>query len=161
MLGAIVYEDEPWSMEFKENPSVCILELRKENRDKLPKILTTAFTNGSLFCALREYEQRRVYMLLRELIESKQFISAEKLFGNAILYAVEKRIKQRAQFDTGVEYEVAGKVRNHKIFHRTKDNTFDCDCDLANGKGTFETRTERCSHELSILLTLPNGFEQS
>lgn len=35
ILGTIVYEDEPWSIEFKKDPRVKIIEVTLKNRDHL------------------------------------------------------------------------------------------------------------------------------
>lgn len=157
ILGAIVYEPEPWSLEFKQDQSVCVVELNKENRAALPDILLAAFNCNSFATKLSIAQQQLVYELLRMLISSGQFASAKKLFDNAIPYAIEKRVQAKQHTGDQIEYEVIGKERRHKIVHSVGKNTFSCDCDLSNGKGMFAGRPERCSHELSILLTLPSA----
>lgn len=154
ILGAIVYEPEPWSIEFKQNQSVCVIELNKENREALSGILLSAFNCAPFSSELNTGEQQMVYELLKLLISSKQFVSAKKLFDNAIPYVVEKRIQLKEQKGDLAEYEVIGKERRHKIVYAVSKNAFSCDCDLSNGKGMFAGLPERCSHELSILLTL-------
>jgi len=43
ILAAIVYEDEPWSLEFKRNLNVKIIEVTIENRDQLPHDIFNMF----------------------------------------------------------------------------------------------------------------------
>ena len=43
ILATIVYEDEPWSLEFKTDPRVKLIEVTLENRDNLPNELLRLF----------------------------------------------------------------------------------------------------------------------
>jgi nucleoside-triphosphatase THEP1 len=43
ILATIVFDNEPWSMEFKKHPDVLIIEVTLENRNDLPSKLMKLF----------------------------------------------------------------------------------------------------------------------
>lgn len=43
ILASIVFDDEPWSLEFKQHPDVKLIEVTIENRDELPNDLIKLF----------------------------------------------------------------------------------------------------------------------
>lgn len=157
VLASIVYDPEPWSLEFKSDESLCVIDVTQENRDSLPAILTAAFENAGAFHKLSKAQQRLVYKLLRKLLLAKQFVSARKLFDNAVVYATEQKIVEREKTPQQTTYAIAGKTHNHLLVRRV-DGTFSCDCDLSNGRGMF-VYPEPCSHQLSTQILLQHSAE--
>jgi len=153
LLATIVYENEPWSLEFKQNDEVCLIELTKENRDLLPNILLSAFNNTESFYSLSTPARRTISHLLQELLKSGYFISAQKLFDNAIFYVLENRVHLKTRAFLQDEYLIEGKTNAHKLVHDIKENKFICDCHLANGTGIYFGQSQPCSHQLSVRLT--------
>ena len=149
VLASIVYEDEPWSLEFKRHPDVCILEVTPANRHALPDILLAAFAYSELLSALRPAQQAQVIAWLRELLAVNQVHSAKKLFANALGYLAGGKIQAGK---TPGEYVVAGQTRDHRIVC-DESGAYLCDCDLANGRGQFVGKAGICSHEMSIRLS--------
>lgn len=152
LLASIVYDDEPWSLEFKRNPSLCLIEVSLQNRNQLPEILKQAYLKRELFSRLTEVQQELVYTLLRKFISSGQLISARKLFDNALPYLLENRLQILSKSADLYTYQLPGMTSNHRIVWNRKQMTFDCDCDLSNGRGMF-TQKETCSHQMCVLLT--------
>lgn len=151
LLASIVYDDEPWSMEFKNNQNVCILEVNLHNRDALPGILLAAFAHTAEFAQLNKDQQVTTQNWLRKLVSEGHLVAARKLFDNALCYVTENKIAPRASTADGERFEVAGKTRSHLIEHHA-DGSFTCDCDLSNGRGAF-AQAEPCSHQLSLLIS--------
>lgn len=149
-LASIVFKDDPWSMEFKNHPAVCLLEVSASNRNYLPAILLKAFDQATAFKQLRREQQLLVYAFLKQFLEAGHFYSAQKLFSNALGYVVANQI-QLIKEDTSISYyQVAGQSRSHQISFHRDNNSFICDCDLANGRGDFAGAPQTCSHEMSI-----------
>jgi hypothetical protein len=79
------------------------------------------------------------------LVKEGNFVSARKLFDNALGYVTGGKI-----VETGSgEFSVCGLTREHKIARDVVGN-YSCDCDLANGIGSFADAPSICSHEMSI-----------
>jgi nucleoside-triphosphatase len=153
ILGAIVYDEEPWSLEFKRETGICIVEVTAENRDALPTILLAAFSSAPLFSRLNISQQAKVFALLKSFMASSQFIAARKLFDNAIPYVVDNRIRLLKKEGASHEFVISGHTRDHVVLWQGSEDSFVCDCDLANGRGAFTNRKEPCSHQTSILLS--------
>lgn len=152
LLASIVYDDEPWSMEFKTNPHVCILEVNVQNRNALPAIVLAAFAHTSEFARLNKDQQTTTQKWLKKLVDEGHYVAARKLFDNALCYVTENKIAPQGRSTAGGErFEVAGKTRAH-VIERQADGSFICDCDLSNGRGDF-THAEPCSHQLSLLIS--------
>ena len=145
ILGSIVYDDEPWSLEFKRDSNVCVVEISKNNRDAMPDILLSAFAHQHEFSQLSLPQQNVVYSLLKKLVREEKFVSARKLFDNALGYVTGAKVTEPRPG----EFSVYGLTRDHKIT-RNSSGSFACDCDLANGVASFEGAPALCSHEMSI-----------
>jgi len=145
VLGSIVYDDEPWSLEFKNDPAVCLLEVTRGNRESLPDILLSAFRHQAEFAVLTASQKELVYKFLKKLLREEKFVSARKLFDNSLGYVTGGKIKQ---VDVN-RFGVSGLTRDH-IIVRDLSGRFSCDCDLANGSGLFAGAPAICSHEMSI-----------
>ena len=150
VLASIVYDDEPWSLEFKHHPDVCILEVTEKNRDVLPEILLAAFNQEVLFRSLTRDQKSRVMQWLVEFVRADQFDSALKIFVNALPYLHNRKIELRSAGPGRSEYTVHGLTNAHRLL-REGDN-FTCDCDLSNGSGAFKGKAGVCSHEMSVRL---------
>jgi nucleoside-triphosphatase len=153
ILGAILYDDEPWSLEFKGAPGICIIEVTAQNRNALPEILLAAFGSAPQFSCLTTEQQRRVFIQLKDLLRGSHFIAARKLFSNSIPYVVEKRIQLLKEKPLSSKFVVSGQSRKHIVGWNSIDKSFVCDCDLFNGRGAFKNKSEPCSHQMSILLS--------
>ncbi|MDR3612631.1 MAG: nucleoside-triphosphatase [Candidatus Obscuribacterales bacterium] len=147
-LGSIVYDDEPWSREFKNHPEVCVLEVTARNRNALPEILLAAFSTRADFARLSPAQQSLCYMWLCDFVREAQFDSARKLFTNAIGYVLGEKVTECVP---GQKYEVKGKTSKHSITCDTR-GSFGCDCDLSNGRGLFQNNPGPCSHVMAIKL---------
>jgi nucleoside-triphosphatase THEP1 len=153
ILGAIVYDDEPWSLEFKQAPGICTIEVTAQNRNALPNILLAAFGGATLFSRLNSAQQAKVFAMLKSFVASNQFNAAMKLFVNALPYVVDHRIRLLNKEGPTSEFLISGHTRDHTVFWNDDEGTFICDCDLANGRGAFQNKAETCSHHMSILLS--------
>lgn len=150
ILASIVYDDEPWSMEFKANKSACIIEVTRSNRDALPGIVLAAFENTNAYSRLSAQQKQATCQWLKKLVAEEQFVAARKLFDNALTYITENRIRPKHASAGDQVFEIEGKTRTHAI-RATSDGTFECDCDLSQGRGEFQ-KAEPCSHQLTVLL---------
>lgn len=140
VLGTIVYDQEPWSIEFKENKSVVLIEVSKKNRNLLPELLITIFENPRFFHKLTESQQELIVSLTREYFEEGEFTQISKLFNNAIKYIVKDRVKKIAMN----KFEVNGNSNTHRVMKQ--ETSFECDCDLFNGSRQYENNQGECSH---------------
>jgi nucleoside-triphosphatase THEP1 len=150
LLAAIVFDHEPWSLEFKRHPAVCLLEVDADNRGELPQILLAAFSGSKQFEGLTARQKAKVFALLHQFLSNKQYVSAHKLFANAVGYVAERRV-QRVN-ENPHSYIVSGKTRAHEIENIAGTGEFHCDCDLANGKGIYLGNRQLCSHAMSVIL---------
>jgi nucleoside-triphosphatase THEP1 len=150
ILASIVCEDEHWSLEFKSDHNACILQVTMSNRDALPAILSAAFKHADAYSQLTEKQKRTTLRWLKKLVAGEQFVAARKLFDNALTYITENRIRRTHATASGQIFEIEGKTRRHAI-RAIADGTFECDCDLFQGRGEF-ARAEPCSHQLTVLL---------
>jgi len=143
LLATIVYEDEPWSIEFKRNSNMVLVEVTKENRNKLSEILLLIFSNNKVFDKLNKYQKIKVYEILRKYFKEDKFIQIFKLFNNAIHYVAEKRI---IELEEKKRFKVKGRSKEHKVIFDVKNGCFNCDCDLFIGKGKYKGSRGECSH---------------
>lgn len=150
LLASIVYDDEPWSMEFKEDPTTTMLEVTVSNRDALPSILLAAFDNAVLFAQLSKEQQHTTCQLLQTLVANGHYVGARKLFDNALHYVTQKKVSSRSEASDAKTYEIDGNTKHH-VLRALADGTFQCDCDLSNARGEFK-QAEPCSHQLSVLI---------
>lgn len=154
LLATIVYADDPHSpsLEFKRYPNVCLLEVTRKNRDALPAILTVAFKQADLFKKLDSERQRKVFKLLKQFVENEYYISAEKMFTNALDYSVSNRLTLLEEKNSISQYVVRGKTREHKVNYHRDTNVMDCDCELSTGSGCYAGCAQMCSHQIAVLL---------
>jgi nucleoside-triphosphatase THEP1 len=153
ILGAILYDDEPWSLEFKRAPGICTIEVTSKNRNALPNILLAAFGSAPLFSSLNAAQQSKAFALLIRFLANNQFVAAKKLFDNAVPYVVDNKIRLLKKTGESSEFLVSGSTRDHAVVWNGSEEGFVCDCDLANGRGVFTNNRETCSHQMSILLS--------
>ncbi|MDR3616480.1 MAG: nucleoside-triphosphatase [Candidatus Obscuribacterales bacterium] len=153
VLASIVFEDEPWSMEFKNRPDICLLKVDVQNRSDLPRILCCAYAASKSFRKLTSRQQTRVFVYLKEFVENYKFNSATKLFTNALPYVLEGKIEELDAIDSDTRiFAVHGQTFSHRLTFVGKENRFNCDCDLANGRGAFLNKAAPCSHQMSVVL---------
>lgn len=146
VLATIVFDPEPWSIEFKENKNVVLVRVSEDNRDPLPGLLGTIFDHSSNFHRLSKSQQKLVTNLTRNYFEEEKFVQISKLFKNAIAYVIEKRIKEVKPN----KFEVKGNTNTHKV--QKQKNGFKCDCDLFNGCGQYTNNHGECSHVQTVKL---------
>lgn len=147
VLGTIVYDPEPWSIEFKNHPEVILVNVTEQNRDALLELLLTIFSHEGDYQKLDKGQRELVKSLLREYFEKNAFVQIKKLFNNAIPYVLGNKITQGVK---PFEYIVKGNTRGHKVIIE-RDKT-SCDCDLFNGKGEYIGQNGECSHIQAVKL---------
>jgi nucleoside-triphosphatase THEP1 len=152
ILASIVYEDEPWSLEFKSNENAVKIEVTLLNRTNLPQVLLTALSNSAAVRSLTRAQQRCLANLFTQFIANGEFIAAQKLFDNALFYVVEKQLKLKSKSNGKCVYEIKGKTHTHQIIHHLNEDKFQCDCELSNGSGTYSGNRQTCSHEATVRL---------
>jgi nucleoside-triphosphatase THEP1 len=94
VLATIVYEDEPWSMHFKQHPDAWVITLTVDNRDYLPGIIGAMCRNVGLFNKLECNQRTQLKNTFFVLLSSGQYISAKKLFENTLHYITEMRVER-------------------------------------------------------------------
>ncbi len=161
VLATIVQKNIDWSMPFKCSPKSWLVEVTVENREELRPVLLAMINNFSSFEKLSVSQQQCVRRLFFRLLEEKQFVSAKKLFGNAISYVVDSRIQQISDANDSstsqtpstsaflilAEHEkamigydwfcITGKTGRHQLHRDRRTGRFTCDCDLSLGRGAF------------------------
>jgi nucleoside-triphosphatase len=153
ILATIVYDPEPWSLGFKENPEVLLIEVTTVNREALPAILMEAFLNAGAYEKLSSSQKIFVKEEFSSILNNGEFVRAKKLFKNAVPYVVGGKVKFIQSFNELDEYFVEGNTDIHKtVFHKT-ENHYSCDCDLFNGKGQFFGQPSACSHIDAVRIT--------
>ncbi|HNB13846.1 MAG TPA: nucleoside-triphosphatase [Candidatus Obscuribacter sp.] len=152
LLGSIVFEDEPWSLEFKQHAEVILLPVTLANRSFLPDILLAAYQQADAFCRLNRRQKQAVSAFLKHFLDCGQFMAARKLFTNAIGYVIERKVEITEEKPALRCFKISGQSRAHElVWHRDTDS-FVCDCDLSNGRGDFADAPEICSHQMSVQL---------
>lgn len=153
VLASIVFDDEPWSREFKQRDDVCLLTVDVRNRSELPVILGHAYRTADDFRRLNAKQKSQVYRYLKQFVESGKFDSAAKIFQNALPYVLTGKIETKDSDKHGVQFFVVhGQTESHRLTYLEDENRFQCDCPLSNGRGPFEGKASICSHEMSIVL---------
>jgi nucleoside-triphosphatase len=156
ILATIVKGDEMWSLDYKYSPRSWLIPVTVENRDELTAVIHALINNFYIFEQMTESQQDKTRQLFFELISSGKYVSAKKLFTNAIEYVVKSKIEYIGVEDSGdIIYEVDGTTATHTLRRNLATGKFVCDCDLSNGSGSFSHLTEGqiCSHELSVLIS--------
>lgn len=150
LLGSIVYESEPFSLEFKTNPRCCVVEVTEFNRDHLPEILLSIYNSVFDFYSLTPSAQLWVNNIFKRLLQNGEFIAARKLFDNAIPYVLGNRLELLAQEGNILTYRISGQTNVHFVALDSRTDLVRCDCDLSNGRGQFVSKLQTCSHEMAI-----------
>ncbi|MDB4979242.1 MAG: hypothetical protein JWM56_1428 [Candidatus Peribacteria bacterium] len=153
ILGTIVYENEPWSMPFKTMADVCLIEVTTTNRNALPDIILSAFSATELFHSLSQEKQHLALRLFKDQIKKNKLISAHKLFTNTLPYLNEERVSITKIEGNIVYGRIRGNTHHHESRVDVMTHQFVCDCDLANGKGSYTDTPQMCSHVISLILT--------
>jgi nucleoside-triphosphatase len=152
-LGTIVYEPEEWSLEFKSNPEVIVLEVSLENREYLPDILLAIYENNHLFEKLNENQKTVIKEEFISFIKKGMYVQAKKLFFNTVPYIATGKIKKISETNSDVRYAVEGKTNDHVTTYTFSTKEYSCDCDLFLGKNQFEGDANKlCSHIESVKL---------
>lgn len=150
VLATIVFEDEPWSLEFKKYPGVILIDVNEKNREFLAEIINTAFLNAEAYDKLTSDRRKFVNEKFRNFIVQDKFIQAKKLFNNAVIYVTGGRIKKIQENNESVEYSISGRTDEHKTVFRNNTCSYECDCDLFNGRREFQGNAGECSHVMAI-----------
>jgi len=146
VIATIVFDPEPWSVEFKENKNVLLIRVSEKNRDLLPNLLEIMFSCSNTFHQLARTQQDQVLDLSRKYFEEGKFIQISKLFKNAIPYLVHNRVKK---IDVN-KFEIIGNTNTH-IVEKLKTG-YICDCDLFNGREEYANNNGECSHIQTVKL---------
>lgn len=154
ILATVVESDTPWSIEYKYNPQYWLIPVTTENREELAPVLLSVINNVSLFEQLTPSRQLEVKRLFFRMLESNKFVSARKLFSNALSYVIEGRVERVFASEVEAVYYINGSTGAHIVKMDFVSGKFTCDCDLSNCRGSFKHLLfgEPCSHEFSILI---------
>lgn len=147
LLGTIVYDQEPWSIVFKQHPKIILLEVTLRNREQLPDVLLSLFNNMEYFNQLEQNLQEYIFTLTTNYFKNGQLIQVKKLFKNAIFYLTQGNVQT---LTTPGTYIVKGDTRSHHVEMQSTD--YNCDCDLFNGLGQYQGQAGECSHIQAIKL---------
>lgn len=144
VLGCITQDTEPWSIPFKNNPRIVVLEVTKENRDLLPEILTTLYkTLIDLQNKLNANQLDLVTILTKEYATKGSLVQLDKLFKHAIRYVVEHKLTQSSEPYT---FMAQGDHNTYTTAYNPTTHQANCTCDLFCGRGKYENRAGMCSH---------------
>lgn len=163
-LGTIVLDPEPWSLEFKNDPHVVLVEVTEDNRDRLATAMTTIFNQASLFNQLTVTQQAQVLGRLREYFQAGQYVQIGKLFQNALVYLTGGKVRKVRSVsvprdDASQQWQVDGNTRSHIVTaFRTRgtdhnETEWQCDCDLFLGVGAYQGQSGVCSHIQAVQLS--------
>jgi nucleoside-triphosphatase THEP1 len=158
ILATIVQQDTEWSMEFKQDSEVWLVEVTPENRDALVGIIDAMLRQQDIIAAMSAGRRKIVKNLFHQLMVSKQFVAAKKLFTNALQYsellAFEATPAPAHGFDTAERtFRISGKTEEHDVVFNVGDNQWRCDCPLSRGSPPFSS-SETCSHQLAVMIAL-------
>lgn len=125
ILASIVFDDEPWSIVYKTNPKVLLINVSINNRDELPDLLVVIFNANKNIKLLTNNQRLLVNKWTHEYFFNEKYTLIKKLYKKAIRYVLEKKINQVNQ----LAYEILGDHSKH-VVNDAKNGNFDCDCDL-------------------------------
>lgn len=148
VLATIVYDPEPWSLEYKNSQDTLLVEVTKENRDELVNVLSILLDSYYKTEQLNHRQQEFLKNMLVEYVRKEQFIQIKKLFVNSIHYVVSNLIKRANQS----EFLIQGLHKPHRLYK--KKDKYICDCDLFNGQGKYLDHSGICSHIMAVQLFL-------
>lgn len=132
ILATIVEQDThgtQWSLVFKYSPQSWLIRVEEKNRNFLAPIIAALVSNYHTFERLSISQQNKTKQLFYDLLLTGQFVSAKKLFSNAIGYVCDNKIKpvspaivECSQTKDGVPvetttqvYHVIGKTNGHTL----------------------------------------------
>jgi len=139
ILATIVSDPEPWSLQFKNDKHLILVQITKSNRTLLPKLIQTIYENSAFFQKLNTKQQELVILTARQYFVDQKYLQLTKLFKNAIPYVVKGKVNSKA---TG--YLVTGNSKQHTV--QQQNDKFVCDCDLFTGRGFYLNSNGECSH---------------
>lgn len=125
ILATIVFDDEPWSIAYKTNPKVLLINVSINNRDELPDLLVVIFNAIKIIKLLTKNQRLLVNKWTHEYFFNEKYTLIKKLYKKAIRYVLEKKINQVNQ----LTYEILGDHSKH-VVNDAKNGNFVCDCEL-------------------------------
>lgn len=144
VLGTIVQAPDPWSLEFKEDPNVTIVEVTEENREEMAASLSGLYSVVEQIRKCNAAQQEHICSLIRSYLENGQSTPLRKLVNNALEYLLNDRIELLSDDS----YQVTG---NHGEYPVSIENgKFSCTCNLFNGREGYDP--DECSHIQSVRL---------
>jgi nucleoside-triphosphatase len=146
LIATIVYDNEPWSMKYKEHPDTFLIEVDQSNRDLLPEIIWCMLNVGKDFDLLTNSQKEYLRERLKLYLDKKMFIQAKKLFYNSVNYVINNQVVKKS----AISYAVKGRHHDHTI--NLINGNYSCDCDLFNGQGKYDGQRGICSHIESVNL---------
>jgi len=159
ILATIVHENVDWSMEFKQSDDVWLVEVTAENRDALVNVVDSMLRCGDVLESMSVDKRNIVRSLFYFLIKENQFVSAQKLFSNALQYSRTVVVPDPALIVGGetVSVQIIGKTDTHVVKYHVHSNECQCDCPLSCGASPF-LKKEVCSHQLAIMIAMERVF---
>lgn len=130
----------PFIDEVESRSDILLCTITPENRDAMFVALSSALKHRVVFDSLSASMQTKVLSLARYYADTESYISLKKLFNNAIVYVTENRVKEISN----TEFVVQGNHDEHHV--SLLDGSYECDCDLFNGRGQFANNAGECSH---------------
>lgn len=149
ILATIVYDPEPWSLEFKNNKHIILVEVTELNRDILPESLSIIFSNAKTIEKLTQPQKQIINKMLSEYLQNGQLLMINKLFNNAISYFLEKKIRKTELIN---HYKVNGKHGSYTV--KRKGTKYLCTCDLYNGRAEYNGIGGDCSHIQAVKILM-------
>lgn len=141
ILGTIVFDPEPWSIEYKNSKDIILIPVTMKNRNHLDKIIVALLNSCYDYERLSINQKDYICKTFLEFLDKQMFVQARKMFFNSVYYVandlVNKNISQNDSF------VVQGRTRKHIVL---TSEQYKCDCDLFNGLGKFAGANGVCSH---------------
>lgn len=138
----------PFIEALHKRKDILLCTVTQENRGELKRVLTAALENRHYFNQLTALRQNAVLDLARSYLQHGHYISAVKLFKNALFYLHANRFEPSGASD----YKVRGNTGTHIVTKHAE--RFSCDCDFFNGRGKFVGHAGECSHIQTVKLNL-------
>lgn len=151
VLGTIVLDDEPWSLQFKNHNVTIIIKVTKNNREDLVPTLVSIFNSNKEIYELSPQQLKFVKQLLLEYLNKNQYLQIQKLMDNAIHYITQNEVALIDKNKESATYSVKGFTQNHQVI-KQKSGKWICDCKLFNGLDLYAGKAGTCSHIQSVML---------
>lgn len=146
LLATIHYTDERLA-KYRDDHRHIVITVNQANRDNLPEVLATLFSQGAEIDQIAPNSRRIVSQLLQSYIDSSATIQLRKLLSNAIPYVAHGKVQA---IQHGV-WSVTGNHGAHTV--SLSGNSLVCDCDLFTGQGKYHGNPGECSHIQAIKIT--------